>query len=74
MRKAVKPIKEIDQTNESPEYWNSILKSFNLSMQRGYRPNVVTPIGGLFVLNKIDEKQAAKESGKVEPSGYGPDS
>lgn len=69
----MKPITEVDTSNESVEYWNDILRSHGLSMERGKRPNLVVPVGGLFVLNKVDEKQLVKETGKREPEGYGPD-
>ncbi len=69
----MKPIIEVDTSNESVEYWNDILRSHGLSMERGKRPNLVVNVGGLYVLNKVDEKQFVKQTGKAEPDGYGPD-
>lgn len=73
MRKKREPVTEIDHSNENPEYWNEILNSFGLSMQRGSRPNVVTPSGNLTNLNRIEIKSFQKDSGRVAPAGSKPE-
>jgi len=71
--KVREPIYQPDVTNESPEYWEKVLTSHDLSMDRGYQPDLVSYIGDLENLKILERRNAKKMTGKVFPAGHGPD-
>lgn len=76
-----------DTTNTDPAYWEKVLRSHNLSVNRGAHPqtkiryndgeiekvDVVLSVGGLNNLVGVEEQEYRIASGKVKPSGHGPD-
>lgn len=83
----LKPIKNPDVTNEDPEFWKEVLRSYNLSMDKGRPPQVwldrgeeterryrvVTFVGTATNLSGIQEEKIRRKRGKVSPSGHGPE-
>lgn len=70
----MRPIKNPDEKCEDVEYWNRVLKSHGLSMSAGSVPSrKVSFVGGLGNLVSVEEQDIKEESGKVKPSGHGPD-
>lgn len=80
------PITDPDLQNEDPSYWDKILKSHGLSMERASRPRIwvnkrthreerIVLVGNSNDLEDIAEKTAKLPSGgkKVKPSGHQPD-
>jgi hypothetical protein len=87
MTKIRRPIRKPNIHNEDPAYWNRVLNSWGLPTEKG-RParvweNRGTPeetlgrvtsfMGDLNDLNDVQEKIRHKKSGKVNPSGHGPE-
>jgi hypothetical protein len=63
-----------DPTNESPAYWEQILKERGLDMDAGRDPGhrKVLRIGGSVDLERVHTARASR-TGKVKPQGAGPD-
>ena len=74
------PIKNPDPTNTEKSYWENVLRSWNLSMNRGKSPqtwidrgteterreSVTNQVGSLNNLVGVEEEEFRKASGKVE--------
>lgn len=83
----MRPIKKPDTSNESITYWDKVLSSYGLSKDRGLPPQFwvergtdqekkvrqALSVGNSFNISNIEEEQYRKRSGKVRPSGHGPD-
>jgi hypothetical protein len=69
----MKPIDSPDLTREDSAYWDKVLASHNLGMNRGHRPNRTSFRGGINELVVTEERELERESGVVKPSGHGPD-
>jgi hypothetical protein len=74
----IKPIIEPDTQNESREYWETVLQSHGLGMRRGEAPHIdalsrVLFVGGVNELEGIEEQELRDSTGRVKPSGKGPD-
>jgi hypothetical protein len=77
-----KKIKNPDTANEKPSYWEKVLSSHKLSMEKGRAPRFrrngkqirkVKFVGGMRNIEGIQEQQFRKRTGRVEPKGHGPD-
>jgi hypothetical protein len=74
--------KKIDTTCTDPEYWESILSDEGLGMDEGMPPRKMIRgkrfrktfgAGTAIDLGRVAEENYGKKSGKVNPSGYGPE-
>ncbi len=74
---------DVDSSNTDPHYWDKVLQRCGLSMSRGKHLKTKTkrgdedrniiPVGGTAELDAIAGQRQRKQSGKVSPSGHGPD-
>jgi hypothetical protein len=70
----VEPINQPDLNNESAEYWELVLRSHNLSVDRGrVSRKMVSHVGGLNNLVGIEKEDFIDCTGQVKPTGKGPD-
>jgi hypothetical protein len=67
------PITNPNLEDCSEKYWEQVLESFGLGLNRGHRPGKASLRGGINELVKIEELQYEHETGKVKPQGRGPD-
>lgn len=78
----MRPIKKPDTENTDPKYWDKVLTSHGLSMERGKPPLIRMPdgrrlrmilyVGGIQELDSLMEEMAGR-NGRVTPEGHGPD-
>lgn len=71
--KRIKPILDPDRQNLSETYWNDVLASHGLSMDRGKATHKVSLRGGITELVVAEKIQYQKDSGQTKPPGKGPD-
>lgn len=67
---------DIDTNNTDPEYWERVLRSYNLGMDRGSRRHSTSYVGDVGTLDAIEQKRLdEQEMGgrRVVPNGAGPD-
>ncbi len=69
----MKPIDDPDTTNVSPAYWEAVLLSHGLGMQRGKASAKTSLRGGIKELVSVEQIEYQKSSGRVSPKGRGPD-
>ncbi len=69
----MKPIDAPNTLETDPAYWEKVLASHGLGMNRGHRPNRTSFRGGINELVIAEQKQYEHESGEVKPTGNGPD-
>jgi hypothetical protein len=69
----MKPIENPDTEREDSEYWDKVLASHGLGMNRGHRPNRTSFRGGINELVVTERQQLDKDTGIVKPPGHGPD-
>lgn len=69
----IKPIYTPDRENCSVDYWNEVLASHGLSMDRGKATHQTSLRGGITELVVAEKIQNERDSGHVKPSGKGPD-
>lgn len=67
-----KPIENPDTQNVDPGYWEKVLSSYGLGMDRGNRKSRTMLIGGISELVRAEHSLYEKETGAVKPSGHGP--
>jgi len=65
------PIEKPDPANDDPRYWEKVLASHGLDMNQGLDPKLIY-VGSLPDLQRIEERNARKATGRVTPGGYGP--
>lgn len=66
----------VDSSNPDPKYWEEVLAQCGLSMNRGKflkSAGEFITAGGTAGLDAIDIQQQQKATGRVKPSGHGPD-
>lgn len=68
-----KPITNPDCQNEDPKYWSKVLKTHGLGMDRGASTHKISLRGGINELVVVEKEEYEQESGRVRPSGRGPD-
>jgi hypothetical protein len=69
----MKPIEKPNTQCEDKSYWEKVLASHNLGMNRGHRPNRTSFRGGINELVVAEQIEYEKETGAVKPPGHGPD-
>lgn len=69
----MKPIENPDTTIEDESYWEKVLHSHGLGMNRGHRPNRTSFRGGINELVITEQHEHERETGTVKPPGHGPD-
>jgi hypothetical protein len=70
----MRPITDPNTESTDLKYWDKVLKTHGLSMSAGAVPSrKVSFVGGLNNLVSVEEQDIKEESGKVKPSGNGPD-
>lgn len=70
-KKTLEPIKNPDVTNTDPAYWEMVLESYGLGMGRGKHAQKY--IGRGSDIDRLNERQYRRGTGKVEPRGHGAD-
>ena len=77
-----KKIKKPDLENIEQSYWEKVLSSHRLTMEKGRAPRFrrngkqirkVKFVGGMDNIEGVQEQQYRKRTGRVVPSGHGPD-
>lgn len=69
----MKPIDDPDTENVNPAYWEAVLLSHGLGMQRGKAAAKTSVMGGIRELVSVEQITYQKNSGRVSPKGHGPD-
>lgn len=69
----MRPITGPNIKNEDKSYWERVLASHGLGMNKGHRPNRTSFRGGINELVIAEEQEYEHETGVVKPSGHGPD-
>lgn len=69
----MKPIIDPNTEETDPAYWERVLASHGLGMNRGHRPNRTSFRGGINELVVTERQELDKETGNVKPPGHGPD-
>jgi hypothetical protein len=86
-KKARKPIRNPDITNESPEYWSDVLTSWGLPAEKGRPARMwledgiggkrlgrrASFVGSLADLQDVEEQEFRRRKGRVSSSGHGPE-
>jgi hypothetical protein len=57
-------LQKIDMENRSRQYWNQILKSLNLSLDRGLQPNLIEYAGTSQNLERRSKRHKARSKAK----------
>jgi hypothetical protein len=68
-----KPIENPDLSNTSPDYWEKVLQSHGLGVNTGSpERRRAWGVGGVYALTMVEEQQARRDTGVVQPCGAKP--